>query len=108
MKRVFCSMFTMFLLISISPISTNANELMTPSGIPMNDLEAFVDEYVDDYIGKTTAGAAVVMTKGNDIVFSKGYGYADIEQKIPMQPDTTILEWGYLAVSYSSGHRLCS
>lgn len=94
MKRVLLSMFVMFLLISISPISTNANELMTPSGIPMNDLEAFVDEYVDDYIGKTTSGAAVVMTKGNDIVFSKGYGYADIEQKIPMQPDTTILEWG--------------
>ena len=42
----------------------------------MNDLEDFVDEYVDDYIGKTTAGAAVVMKKRNDIVFSKGYGYS--------------------------------
>ena len=94
MKKVLLSMFVLFLLVSFSTISTSANELKTPSGIPIDELESFVNEYVDDYIGKATAGAAIVMTKGNDIVFSKGYGYADIEKKILMKPDTTILEWG--------------
>ena len=81
MRKVLLSMFVMVLLVSFSTVTTHANELKTPSGIPIEDLELFVDEYVDDYIGKTTAGAAIVMTKGNDIVFSKGYGYADIEKE---------------------------
>ncbi|MDD4347193.1 MAG: serine hydrolase [Desulfitobacteriaceae bacterium] len=32
------------------------------------------------YIGKTSPGAAVVLVKGGKIIFSKGYGYADLEK----------------------------
>lgn len=71
-----------------------ANENLTPSGIPLKDLESYVDEYVEEFIGETTAGANVVVVKDNQIVLSKGYGYADIKSKIPMDPGTSILEWG--------------
>lgn len=68
----------------------------TPSGIPLTGLEAFVDDYVKEYIGKQTVGASVVMVKDGQVVLSKGYGYADVEQQIPVTPDT-VMEWGSIS-----------
>ncbi|WP_342549506.1 serine hydrolase domain-containing protein [Paenibacillus sp. FSL P2-0089] len=68
----------------------------TPSGIPLTGLEAFVDDYVKEYIGKQTVGASVVMVKDGQVVLSKGYGYADVEQQIPVSPDT-VMEWGSIS-----------
>lgn len=72
-------------------------EKTTPSGIPLSQLEGFVDGYVDDYIGKTVPGAAIIVLKDNQIVLSKGYGYADIEKKIEVNPETTAFEWGSIS-----------
>lgn len=69
----------------------------TPSGIPLSELESFVDGYVDDYIGKTSPGAAIVVLKDNQVVLSKGYGYADIDKKIPVNPQDTVFEWGSIS-----------
>ncbi len=68
----------------------------TPSGIPLDGLEAFVDNYVKEYIGKQSVGASVVMVKDGKVVLSKGYGYADVEQKIPVSPHT-VMEWGSIS-----------
>jgi CubicO group peptidase (beta-lactamase class C family) len=76
------------------PEVVSANENLTPSGIPIKDLEGYVDDYVKEYIGETTAGANIVVIKDNQIVLSKGYGYADMEDKIPMDPSSSVLEWG--------------
>ncbi|MEN1990442.1 serine hydrolase [Paenibacillus hubeiensis] len=66
----------------------------TPSGIPYNRLEQEVDNYVNSHIGKSTPGAAVVVTKGNEIIFSKGYGYADIDRKTSVDPSSTVFAYG--------------
>ncbi|WP_340023241.1 serine hydrolase domain-containing protein [Paenibacillus sp. FSL K6-1096] len=68
----------------------------TPSGIALSGLEAFVDDYVEEYIGKQTVGASVVMVKDGQVVLSKGYGYADVEQQVPVSPDT-VMEWGSIS-----------
>ena len=34
------------------------------------------------------------MLKDNQVVLSKGYGYADIEKKIEVNPENTVFEWG--------------
>ncbi|WP_236329461.1 serine hydrolase domain-containing protein [Paenibacillus auburnensis] len=68
----------------------------TPSGIPLAGLEAFVDDYVKEYIGEYTVGASVVMIKDGRVVLSKGYGYADVEQQIPVSKDT-VMEWGSIS-----------
>lgn len=68
----------------------------TPSGIPLTGLEDFVDHYVEEYIGKQTVGASVVMVKDGQVVLSKGYGYADVEQQVPVSPDT-VMEWGSIS-----------
>lgn len=41
-------------------------------------------------------GAAVVVTMGDAIVFSKGYGYADVERQIPVNPRQTVVRVGSL------------
>jgi D-methionine transport system substrate-binding protein len=50
------------------------------TGIPLSEIEYFIDDYMTQYIGKTSPGAAVVLVKGGKIIFSKGYGYADLEK----------------------------
>lgn len=68
----------------------------TPSGIPLSGLEAFVDNYVKEYIGQKTVGASIVMVKDGQVVLSKGYGFADVERQIPVSPDT-VMEWGSIS-----------
>ena len=89
------------------PVSLLAKEDTTPSGIPISDLEGIVDHYADDYIGKTTAGAAIIILKDNKVVLSKGYGYADIKNQKEINSRTTVFEWGSL-VNCLSGHLLCN
>ncbi|MEI6051046.1 MAG: serine hydrolase domain-containing protein, partial [Bacteroidota bacterium] len=36
----------------------------------------------------TMPGASVLIAQNGDIVYQKGFGYADIEKKIPVTPDT--------------------
>lgn len=92
-KRI--SVLLYMLLFSLCfPYTFSAAENTTPSGIPIEELEEFVDDYAEEYVGDTVAGAAIIAIKDNQIVLSKGYGYADVENQIPMDPDTTVLEWG--------------
>ncbi|MFK3938135.1 serine hydrolase domain-containing protein [Alkalihalobacillus sp. NPDC078783] len=76
------------------PSQTYASGQETPSGIPISDIETTIDEYVDDWIGNTTAGASVQIIKNHEVVFSKGYGFADIKENVAMDPTETIMEWG--------------
>lgn len=92
-KRI--NVFLCIILVGLCfPNTLSAAENTTPSGIPIEGLEEFVDKYAEEYIGDTVAGAAIIAIKDNQIVLSKGYGYADVENQIPMDPETTVLEWG--------------
>ncbi|GIP20709.1 serine hydrolase [Paenibacillus sp. J22TS3] len=66
----------------------------TPSGIPYAQLGQEIDKYVNKYIGKSSPGAAVVVTKAGKVIFSKGYGYANVEKQIPVDPATTVFNYG--------------
>lgn len=90
--------FLHILLLSLCfPNTFSAAENTTPSGIPIEELEEFVDDYAEEYIGNTVAGAVIIVIKDNQIVLSKGYGFSDIENQIPMDPEITVLEWGSIA-----------
>ncbi len=73
---------------------TFADAEMTPSGIPLDDLEIVVDNYVADYIGSTVPGATIAIVKNGEIIFSKGYGYSDVTNEIVVKSNKTIFEWG--------------
>lgn len=96
MKYLRMSLTLVFFLIVIffkTPVFAEEIEESTPSGIPFSKLEMFIDNYMEEYIGTTTAGAGVVVLKDGETVFSKGYGNADIENKDKINPNKTIFEW---------------
>src|SRR5690554_3247784 len=55
------------------------------------ELEAFFDGAVRMQLtNHRIPGATVAVVKDGEIVFSKGYGYADLERQIPMDPEYTL------------------
>lgn len=84
--------FTLMLIFLIVPISAYAVEATTPTGIPLSQIESRINELVETYMRDFTTGLAIAVVKDGEIVFSQGYGYADIERQIPINPATTVFE----------------
>lgn len=62
--------------------------------IDSTDMEAFFDEFLTSAMAEHhVPGAAIVVVQGNDILFAKGYGYANLENQTPVDPETTIFRW---------------
>ncbi len=59
------------------------------------EMEAFMDELMKSEMEENhIAGAAVAVVKDGKLFFTKGYGYADLENKIPVDPEQTIFRIG--------------
>jgi CubicO group peptidase (beta-lactamase class C family) len=61
-----------------------------PAAKAKKALEGF-DEVVTQGLAKINVpGAAVAVIKDNEVIFAKGFGYKDLEKKLPMTPDTLL------------------
>jgi CubicO group peptidase (beta-lactamase class C family) len=59
------------------------------------ELEAFLDELIGREMEENhIAGAAVSVVKDGELFFAKGYGYADVEDGIPVDPEQTVFRIG--------------
>lgn len=59
------------------------------------ELRAFLDELLGKQMEENhIAGAAVSVVKDGKLFFAKGYGYADLENKIPVDPEQTVFRIG--------------
>ena len=76
-KRILVVLILVSTCLSFSPVY-GAEIGNTPSGIPLNKLEEEIDGFVLNHICQSTPGASIVVVKDGEIVFSKGYGYANI------------------------------
>ena len=98
---------TLALLLSIvapvlaqqSSIASGANVSTAPTpGLGPADpaeLEAFLDDLLAKQMEENhIAGAAVSVVKDGELFFAKGYGYADLENKIPVDPEQTMFRLG--------------
>ena len=55
------------------------------------EVEQFADEFFSrPEIKDSMAGAAFVIVKGDKVLLKKGYGYADVDKKLPVDPDRTV------------------
>jgi len=91
-------LFALSLLIGLTmPISASAAEITTPTGIPLSELESRIDELVATYMHEFTPGTAIAVVHNGEIVFSRGYGYADLERQISVDPTTTVFEYGSIS-----------
>jgi CubicO group peptidase (beta-lactamase class C family) len=82
----------------------------TPSKIPSStspqpihqmtrgDVEAFLDGMVPTLLQREDiAGAVLVIVKNGDVMFSKGYGYADVKGRVPVSPTATLFRPGSIS-----------
>ena len=65
------------------------------SAFNKNELAAFFDSVFISQMGKEhIAGAVIILVKDGEVLFKKGYGYANVEKKTPVDPDETIFRIG--------------
>lgn len=87
------TLIVLVLVLSFVSAASAKEGILTPSGIPYAELKDRVDEYATNYIGRTAAGANVLIVKDGEIFMNTSYGYADIENQTKVTPDT-VFEWG--------------
>jgi CubicO group peptidase (beta-lactamase class C family) len=59
------------------------------------DIEAFLDGLVPVQLeANDIAGATIAVVKDGKVLFSKGYGFADVEKRTPVMPETTMFRVG--------------
>ena len=101
-------LFAFFMLLaSIGTILTAQQPQVVPAagggsagvngGEPLtrNDLDAWLDGYMPYALGEADiAGAVVVVVKDGEILLQRGYGYADVADRTPVDPETTLFRPG--------------
>ena len=98
---------TLVLLLSIAaPVMAQENAVAPVQNVPVASLQAQgpadpdeLESFLDDLFAKDMeehhiAGAAVAVVKDGQLFFAKGYGYADVENKIPVDPEQTMFRIG--------------
>ncbi len=72
-----------------------------PVGAPemtADDVGAFLDGVMPLQLRREDiAGAVVVVVKDGKVLFAKGYGYANVEKRIPVSPDGTLFRPGSIS-----------
>ena len=89
--RIAFIIFSFFILI---PLSSSGQE----NAIEKADLEAFVDGIMRAHMeANHIAGATFSFVKDGEIFFARGYGYADVENKLPVKADETMFRPGSIS-----------
>jgi CubicO group peptidase (beta-lactamase class C family) len=75
-----------------------ATIMLTPE-----DLQSFLNRVVPEQLARRKiAGAVVVAVVDDAVLFSRGYGFADIENKAPMSADSTLVRPGSISKLFTA------
>jgi len=70
----------------------------TTPQLTREDLEAWLDGFIPYAIGRgNITGGIVVVVKDGQVLLQKGFGYADVEKKLTVDPDTTLFRPGSIS-----------
>lgn len=89
LKRFICTVAAILTACTCAAYAAPAPQMTT------QDLSALFDGLVPYAIHRADiAGAVVVVVRDGHVIFSKGYGYADVAKRTPIVPDRTIFRPG--------------
>src|SRR5688500_37569 len=87
-----------------TPLATDASDAPVEAAAPpapaapqltRADLEAWLDGFLPYALARgNVAGGIVVVVKDGQVLLQKGFGYADVEKKLPVDPDLTLFRPG--------------
>ena len=67
------------------------------------DLEPFLDGLIDSQLrNRDVAGAVVAVVKDGEVLLAKGYGFADFQQKRPVNAEETLFRPGSIAKLFTA------
>jgi CubicO group peptidase (beta-lactamase class C family) len=67
------------------------------------DFETFLDALIPSQLrNRNIAGAVISVVKDGQMLFQKGYGYADVEEKKPVLPDQTLFRPGSISKLFTA------
>lgn len=67
------------------------------------DFETFLDALIPSQLrNRNIAGAVASVVKDGHVLFQKGYGYADVEEKKPVLPDQTLFRPGSISKLFTA------
>ncbi|RNB69572.1 serine hydrolase domain-containing protein [Brevibacillus panacihumi] len=76
--------------VAVSPPQASAAS-QTAGPQDLKEVEQFADDFFNrPVIKENMAGAAFAVVKGDKVLVNKGYGYADVKKKLPVDPDRTV------------------
>src|SRR5438132_12258932 len=74
-----------------------------PLELPTADFETFLDALIPSQLqNRNIAGAVVSVVKDGNVLFQKGYGYADVEAKRPVLPDQILFRPGSISKLFTA------
>jgi CubicO group peptidase (beta-lactamase class C family) len=74
----------------------------TAPELSADDVGAFLDGIVPLQLGREDiAGAVVVVVKDGKVLFSKGYGYADVKKRTPVSPSASLFRPGSISKTFT-------
>src|SRR5882724_6640322 len=74
-----------------------------PPELTKVDFETFLDALIPSQLrNRNIAGAVVSVVKDGQVLFQKGYGYADVEAKKPVLPDQTLFRPGSISKLFTA------
>src|SRR5690606_5309613 len=75
-------------------VSAEQSAPSTPA-LTRPDVEAWLDGFLNYELQRgDIAGAVVVIVKDDEVLLQKGYGYADVENRRPVDPERTLFRAG--------------
>jgi CubicO group peptidase (beta-lactamase class C family) len=76
--------------LSFAPVLAGAGDL--------EELEGFIDGVMSDEMQMNhIPGAVVAVVKDGELIFEKGYGYSDYENRVPVDPEQTLFRVGSIS-----------
>jgi CubicO group peptidase (beta-lactamase class C family) len=79
---------------------TSADEQVTPAArqpgvFEAADLENWADSFFEEQLDELKIpGAVFILVRDGQVIFARGYGFADLDQEIILDPDSTIVRIG--------------
>src|SRR5947209_13367583 len=87
----------------IPPVTSEAKVKEPPHEMTAVDVEAFLAGFMPMQLEREDiAGAVVCVVKDGKVLFTRGYGYSNVEKKTPVSPDSTLFRPGSISKLFTA------
>jgi CubicO group peptidase (beta-lactamase class C family) len=94
-KRYLRPLILVMVLAAALPVPAVTTEDTAPAAIDPVEFESFLDGVIGAQMESYhLAGVVIAAVRNGGILFSKGYGYADIDARAPVLPESTLFRTG--------------